>query len=116
MGLEERPADNKTIFLPTVNVINVLQGHGFETLEERDVILPSEISKPEWHNAFEVAAYAKEFGHPLVDFYGVYKKIINGDYVSDDGFRIDPSYPNGNFFPPTAFTPQQSARPCLQMR
>ncbi|MET7258137.1 hypothetical protein [Dyadobacter fermentans] len=91
-------ADNSTIFLPTVNVINVLQGKGFETLEEQDVILPSEISKPEWHNDSEVAAYAKEFGHPLVDFYGVYKKIINGDYVSDDGFRIDPSYPNGNFF------------------
>lgn len=91
-------ADNNTIFLPTVNVINVLQGRGFETLEEHDVILPSEISKPEWHNDYEIAAYAKEFGHPLVDFYGVYKKIVAGNYVSDDGFRIDPSYPNGNFF------------------
>ncbi|MDR6805364.1 hypothetical protein J2Y45_002327 [Dyadobacter sp. BE34] len=91
-------ADNKTIFLPTINVINVLQGNAFETLEEHDVILPSEISKPEWHNDFEVAAYVREFGHPLVDFYSVYKKIIHGDYVSEDGFRIDPSYPNGNFF------------------
>jgi hypothetical protein len=91
-------ADNMTIFLPTVNVINVLQGRGFETLEEHDVILPSEISKPEWHNDFEVAVYAKEFGHPVVDFYGVYKKIIHGEYLTDDGFRIDPSYPNGNFF------------------
>ena len=91
-------ADNKTIFLPTFNVINVLNGSPFETLEEYDVILPAEISKPEWHNDSEIAAYAREFGHPLVDFYSIYKQIVNGTYITDDGFRIDPSYPNGNFF------------------
>lgn len=62
------------------------------------MILPAEISKPEWHNESEIAAYAREFGHPLVDFYGIYKQIVGGTYMTDDGFRIDPSYPNGNFF------------------
>jgi exosome complex RNA-binding protein Rrp4 len=26
------------------------------------------------------------------------KKVIAGQYVSDDGFKIDGSFPNGNFF------------------
>jgi len=35
---------------------------------------------------------------PVVDLYGLYKKIQAGGYVTDDGLKIDPSYPGGNFF------------------
>ncbi|WP_138479766.1 SGNH/GDSL hydrolase family protein [Dyadobacter bucti] len=35
---------------------------------------------------------------PVVDLNGLYSKILDEDFVTDDGVKIDPSYPNGNFF------------------
>ena len=51
---------------------------------------------------------AKEVGFALVDLHNVYKQITQGSYITDDGIRVDSSYPNGNFFSsdgiyPTAF-------------
>jgi hypothetical protein len=56
----------------------------------------------------QTAAFSKIFNAPLVDMYGLYEKILSGNYSTDDGVRVDGSYPNGNFFSsdgiyPTAF-------------
>ena len=34
----------------------------------------------------------------MVDLQGLYKRILEGGYISHDGVKIDPSYPSGNFF------------------
>ncbi|TAE24613.1 MAG: hypothetical protein EAZ91_20350 [Cytophagales bacterium] len=35
---------------------------------------------------------------PVVDLQGLYAKILSGQYVTEDGLQLDPSFPNGNFF------------------
>ena len=45
---------------------------------------------------------------PLVVINSLYTKILAGGYVTDDGVKVDASYPKGNFFSsdgiyPTAF-------------
>ncbi|WP_159467147.1 hypothetical protein [Dyadobacter sp. 3J3] len=91
-------ADAETIFLPTREVVNVYNGI-FKRfyLTDADVIRKEEVSKPEMYNEI-LLRYAKQYNQPLVDFNAVYKKIMAGNYVTDDGFKIDPSYTNGNFF------------------
>ena len=90
-----RPSD---ILLPTANVANYFNGQFRETLADADVIRLEETGRPEWYNRIYVQRWAKEYNHPLVDFHSVYKKVLAGQYVSEDGFKIDPSFPNGNFF------------------
>lgn len=56
----------------------------------------------------QAAAFAKDFNCPLVDINGLYTKVLKGEYTTDDGIRVDGSWPNGNFFSadgiyPTAF-------------
>lgn len=56
----------------------------------------------------EASNFAKYFNLPLVDINSLYTKILQGGYVTDDGVKVDASYPNGNFFSsdgiyPTAF-------------
>ena len=35
---------------------------------------------------------------PVVDLAAVYKRILAGQYTTDDGLKINPSFPGGNFF------------------
>ncbi|NBA86063.1 hypothetical protein GVN16_09840 [Emticicia sp. CRIBPO] len=44
---------------------------------------------------------------PIVDLNSLYARIIEGDYVTDDGLLIDPSYPEGNFFSSDGIHPTQ---------
>ena len=51
---------------------------------------------------------SKELGFAYVDLNTLYKKIIAGGYVTDDGVRVDATFIKGNFFSndglyPTAF-------------
>ena len=51
---------------------------------------------------------SKELGFAYVDLNILYKKIIEGGYVTDDGIRVDATFIKGNFFSndglyPTAF-------------
>jgi hypothetical protein len=92
-------ANNRTIFLPTRKVIDLFNGNSEnEYLTDLDIINEREASRPELYNNLFVAKWAKEYNHPLVDFYAIYKKILSGKYVTDDGYKIDPSYSHGNFF------------------
>ncbi|GLU55987.1 hypothetical protein [Dyadobacter frigoris] len=91
-------ATSDIIFLPTTNVVNLYNGNfKYSYLTDEDVIRKDEISKPEKYNEL-LLMWSKQYNQPLVDFYAVYKKVVAGNYVSEDGFKIDPSYPNGNFF------------------
>jgi hypothetical protein len=56
----------------------------------------------------EANNFAKYFNLPLVDINSLYSKILQGGYITNDGVKVDASYPNGNFFSsdgiyPTAF-------------
>ena len=39
-----------------------------------------------------------EMGNSVFDLYGLYKRIQQGGYTTDDGYAIDPSFRTGNFF------------------
>lgn len=88
-----------SILLPTQNTRKLFDGKftEYDYLFETDVITPDEMSRPDAYNKM-VIQWSKEFNYPVVDFYTIYKTILKGDYVTDDGLKIDPSYPNGNFF------------------
>ncbi len=91
-------ATAESIFLPTVNVVNVYNGSSKRSyFQDFDVIRKEEITDPKLYNDV-LLRLSKQYNQPLVDFYAVYKKVLAGNYVSEDGFKIDPSYPNGNFF------------------
>lgn len=86
------------ILLPTANVVNYIDGKFEGPLTDADVIRTEEMGRPEYYNQMYIQKWVKDYKHPLVDFYSIYKKVLAGQYVSEDGFRIDPSFPNGNFF------------------
>lgn len=83
-------------------------------LSDRDV-LSSESGDDEvasvvntFYNTNEVIPRAKELNWPIVDLYGIYKRIITNTYVTGDGVKVNPDWKTGNFFSadgiyPTAF-------------
>lgn len=53
----------------------------------------------------EISNLSQKFGFPIVDIKGLYEKIIKGQLTTDDGVRVDASYPNGNFFSSDGINP-----------
>ena len=56
----------------------------------------------------EKEAIAKKFNHPLVDLKSLFDKILRNEFTTDDGVKVDSTWPIGNFFSndgvnPTAF-------------
>lgn len=51
------------------------------------------------------AYIAKEKKWALVDLNTLYKQIIAGQYTTEDGILVNPSYPNGNFFSSDGINP-----------
>ena len=61
-----------------------------------------------FYNINEVLPRAKELNWPIVDLYGIYKRIMTNTYVTGDGVKVNPDWKTGNFFSvdgiyPTAF-------------
>lgn len=52
-----------------------------------------------------LAGYAKKYNVPVVDLYSLYEKILAGNYTTHDGVKVQPDYPNGNFFSTDGTTP-----------
>lgn len=55
-----------------------------------------------------IQVYSQYSNMPVVDIYSLYLKIDKGNLITDDGVKVDPSWPKGNFFStdginPTAF-------------
>lgn len=64
--------------------------------------------------------FSQYYGYPILDLYSIYEKINSGQYVTHDGVRIDPSWPNGNFYSldgiyPTSFGNAVIANEIIQL-
>ncbi len=75
-------------------------------LTDEDVLDVDEqrFASPNGYNLL-LSKYAEKYKLPIVDLYGLYEKILKGGFITDDGVRIDPSYPSGNFFSSDGITP-----------
>jgi hypothetical protein len=63
---------------------------------------------PKPYNEFELKKVADGINLPIVDLYGIYKRILTNTYVTGDGVKVIPDWKTGNFFSadgiyPTAF-------------
>jgi hypothetical protein len=102
--------------IPTPLVEKLIKGElkGLALLSDSDVL--SRVSyDDEWlgvsptsYNSAKINTKAKATNIPVVDIYGLYKKIIAGTYTTDDGVKVNPDWAKGNFFSadgiyPTAF-------------
>jgi hypothetical protein len=108
------PAIDKLI--PTPMIEKLLRGEikGLAPLSDYDVLSKVDSDdelrgmSPVVHNSYVLDRLAKSNNLPVVDIYGLYKKIIAGKYTTDDGVLVDAKWPSGNFFSqdgiyPTAF-------------
>ena len=97
-------ADKDCIFLPTKRILDAIKNKTpigiIPDVEVIDAIEsgPMRFQKGliAYNSIIEYSAKGKNI--PLVDLPSVYERILNGQYVSEDGFKIDPSFPKGNFF------------------
>lgn len=95
------------LLLPTQNVEALFSGSESKRgispqrpLESKDVLTEDELGVFDLNNSLNdlIRNLASKFEYPVVDLHGIYKRILDGQFVTDDGVRIDASYPNGNFF------------------
>ena len=108
------PITDKLIPTPTVEKLMRGETKGLALLSDSDV-LSKESGDDEWidasptvYNDFKISRFAKANNIPVVDLYSIYKKIIAGAYITDDGVKVDANWAKGNFFStdgiyPTAF-------------
>ena len=99
-------ADKNCIFLPTQRITDAIKNKTsvgvipdvevLDALETKSAGLNSVEGLSEYNRILTTSA--KLTNIPTVDLPAIYEKILNGQYVSEDGFRIDPSFPKGNFF------------------
>ena len=108
------PATDKLIPTPTVEKLMRGEFKGLVPLSDRDVLsnVPGDYEwnymNPGSYNDVLISRKAKANNLPVVDIYGLYKKIIAGTYTTDDGVKVDANWAKGNFFSadgiyPTAF-------------
>ena len=45
-----------------------------------------------------IRSQATQYNVAVVDLQAIYERIMAGSYVTDDGVKVDPSFPGGNFF------------------
>ncbi|MBA4851053.1 hypothetical protein [Emticicia sp. BO119] len=53
----------------------------------------------------EILSMSEKFGFPIVDIRNLYEKIVKGQFVTDDGIRVDASYSTDNFFSSDGINP-----------
>ncbi len=108
-----RIVDSRDLLIPTERLSKVISGVDLKAISAESPILDEEIIGYEEQVSVDlynlsIAQIAQQNKIPVVDLKGLYDKIIGGNHISDDGIKIDPSYPKGNFFSadglsPTAF-------------
>lgn len=105
------------LLLPTSTIDSVLSSKVSKPLKQgydarnpilsKNVLLQSEVQSIQGiikNFNDEYQNLAKKFNLGIVDLNTLYKKINSGTYV-EDGVRIDPSYPNGNFYSADGINP-----------
>ncbi len=104
-----REISEKDIILPSPSIETLRTSTGTKNglgmsvdfpLPSQAILSTNDLDQFKWLNAVNsmFVSFAKESDTPVVDLHGIYERILQGNYVSDDGVRIDPSFPNGNFF------------------
>lgn len=106
-----REAQPDDILLPKNSIIDLLKfgekgSSVTNPLKDEDVLDVEEqrFSKPEGYNIV-LAKFAENYKLPIVDIYSLYNRILDGEYLNDEGVTIDISFPNGNFFSADGITP-----------
>lgn len=106
-----RGAQQGDVFLPKSSLTGLLEKGNIGTTEQNpikdeDVLDTDEqrFVRPGAYNK-TLAIYAKKYNLPIVDLYTVYNQILDGEYITDEGVTIDPSFPGGNFFSQDGITP-----------
>jgi hypothetical protein len=120
--IQENPNDSRSRdfdfngdrLVPTKTVENMFNNKvkGNVVVSEYDVLSleRGEILRyePKPYNEFELKKVAESLNLPIVDLYGIYKRILTNTYVTSDGVKVNPDWKTGNFFSadgiyPTAF-------------
>ena len=97
-------ADKNCVFLPTQRILDAIRNRtSIGVVPDVEVMDALECQGARTAKGLYVyngiiETVAKEKNIPLVDLPAVYEKVLNGQYVSEDGFKVDPSFPKGNFF------------------
>lgn len=94
------------ILLPTANVVALFNGTSVVGSTPDNPLTSQDIlNEEEQQSLFRVDALntiitseAKRYNIPVFDLKALYKKILAGQYTTDDGVKINPSFPSGNFF------------------
>jgi hypothetical protein len=99
-------ANKNCIFLPTQRIIDAINNKTslgvvpdievLDALETGSAGLNTNMGYSGYNSTILNAAKSRNI--PTVDLPAVYEQVLNGKYISEDGFRIDPSFPRGNFF------------------
>lgn len=101
--------ENGFIFLPKESIDSListknksLKRGSFEyPVLDKDVLSIGEINKTKKDiNSFNslLSTWGKEFSYPIVDLFSLYEQIASGNYTTADGVKVNPSFPNSNFF------------------
>lgn len=94
------------LLLPTATIAALFDGKinagltKTTPLLSRDVLTKREIDLARFSGGLNdiIRWTAVQTNTPIVDLRSIYDQIINGNYVTHDGLKIDPSFPGGNFF------------------
>jgi hypothetical protein len=103
---EVQKANKNCIFLPTQRITDAIKNKtSVGVVPDVEVLDAMETQSAGLGNTEGLSEYnkiitsaAKLINVPTVDLPAVYEKVLNGQYISEDGFKIDPSFPKGNFF------------------
>lgn len=102
-----KEVSDQEILLPTATVLDLVSPGGNKRglapdtpLRSADVLTEDELQGLKQINSVNdlIRHQASRHTIPVFDLNELYKRILAGNYVSDDGFAIDPSFPEGNFF------------------
>ncbi len=101
---------DKYMLLPTSEVDSLLSHKVHIALKkgvnsDRPLSSFSTINRPKFRAGEDIIEFnnminslGKKYNFAVVDLYNLYEKIYAGEYTTDDGIKVDPSWPNGNFF------------------
>jgi len=53
----------------------------------------------------EIEILSERYNFPVVDLHGLFKKIREGKFITDDGVQVEFKYPGGNFYSNDGFYP-----------
>jgi hypothetical protein len=77
------------------------------------------VANPETFNTYKIRRAAAKYNLAVVDLHALYSKILSGTYVTDHGVKVNPAWPEGNFFSadglyPTALGQAIIANECIR--